>query len=301
MAVTRGASKRQRIEPKHALEVLPGSAWRIIGKHVADFDRVAFGFTCKTFLEAVTMATANPDLKKKVALKTDLRGHRLFEEMPRFSLNWFQWVFQSFERRKGAPGLWHGPGWYYDHFYDSHLMYLAAFQGSKKAMEWLVSQGIPLKIKGKYFRSVNNEVVAVLGAAAGGHIAMLEWLRSKGCEFDESTCSGAAKGGHLDVLKWLRSQDPPCDWDQETCRKAARRGHLDVLQWARSQDPPCDWNWRTCKWAARGGHLDVLKWLRSQDPPCPWDAWTCLGQLEEVTLMFCSGLEARTRLVIGAR
>ncbi|UPR03967.1 hypothetical protein HOP50_14g72980 [Chloropicon primus] len=125
-------------------------------------------------------------------------------------------------------------------------MYLAAFQGSKKAMEWLVSQGIPLKIKGKYSGSDNNEVVAVVGAAAGGHIEILEWLKSEGCKFNEETCSCAAEGGHLDVLQWARSQNPPCDWDERTCYCAARGGHLEILKWARSQDPPCPWDPEDC-------------------------------------------------------
>eukprot|EP00605_Chrysophyceae_sp_TOSAG23-4_P002083 GSChrysophyteH1.ASY1.ANO1.2304.1 assembled CDS len=93
------------------------------------------------------------------------------------------------------------------------------------------------------------------------------------CPWDVDTCHGAAKGGHLHVLQWLRSQDPPCPWDEETCRYAALRGHLDVLQWLRSQDPPCPWDESTCSSllgsSAKGGHLDVLQWLRSQDPPCP--------------------------------
>ncbi|QDZ23263.1 hypothetical protein A3770_10p57810 [Chloropicon primus] len=270
MEETRGASKKQRREAKHALDVLPKWAWLLVLRKMSPYDHLAFGLTCRTFLEAVR--EVNP--KKK--LKTDLTDDKLCEQMPCFSMGWFQWVLRSFERRKGGPKTWRDEEEEsYGHLYDSDLMKLAAFQGSKKAMEWLVSQGIPLKIKRKYSESGDNEVVAVGGAAAGGHIAVLEWLRSKGCEFDESTCYFAALGGHLHVLQWLRSQDPPCDWDEGTCYFAAMGGHLDVLQWARSQDPPCPWNKRTCEEAAGGGHLHVLQWLRSQDPPCDWDEGTC--------------------------
>ncbi|QDZ23311.1 hypothetical protein HOP50_10g58490 [Chloropicon primus] len=235
-------SKRQRREGRDALDVLPAWAWLLVLKQLDDYDRIAFGLTCRTFLEAVTMMTpSNPELKK-VALKTDLKK----------------------ERRKGAPG-----DRYYDHLCDVDLIHLAAFQGSKKVMEWLVSQGIPLGIK-RWWSGA-----AATGAAGGGHIELLEWLRSEGCGFDEETCSYAARGGHLEVLKWLRSQDPPCDWNEATCDGAAIYGHLDVLQWLRSQDPPCPWDDETCKEAARGGHLEVLKWARSQDPPCDWDKWTC--------------------------
>ncbi|UPR03275.1 hypothetical protein HOP50_12g66030 [Chloropicon primus] len=92
-------SKRQRTEERDTLEVLPGVLWSVIGKHVADYDRVAFGLTCKTFLEAVTMATS-PEWKKGAAKR---------------------WSWEE----------------YSDHSYDSDLLHLAAFQGSKKVIKWL--------------------------------------------------------------------------------------------------------------------------------------------------------------------
>mmetsp|Transcript_14265 Transcript_14265/g.40491 ORF Transcript_14265/g.40491 Transcript_14265/m.40491 type:complete len:80 (+) Transcript_14265:400-639(+) len=59
---------------------------------------------------------------------------------------------RRFERKKGArfnfvPLYGHSNYLYLsDYTYDVELMYLAAFQGSKKVMKWLVSQGIPLGI-----------------------------------------------------------------------------------------------------------------------------------------------------------
>ncbi|QDZ25228.1 hypothetical protein HOP50_16g77740 [Chloropicon primus] len=120
-------------------------------------------------------------------------------------------------------------------------MHLAAFQGSKKVMKWLVRHG-DIRFDTKRW----GYGVATVGAAGGGHIDVLEWLRSEGCEFGEGTCRGAARGGHLNVLQWARSQDPPCPWNVWTCHKAAEGGHLDVLQWARSQDPPCPWSRTEC-------------------------------------------------------
>ena len=61
---------------------------------------------------------------------------------------------------------------------------------------------------------------------------VLKWLRSEGCPWDKYVCRGAARGGHLEILKWLRSQDPPCPWHKIVCDIAAVRNHLDVLQWA---------------------------------------------------------------------
>ncbi|QDZ23487.1 hypothetical protein HOP50_10g60260 [Chloropicon primus] len=231
-------SERQGREAKHALEVLPGSAWRIVGNHVADYDRLAFGLTCRTLLEAVTTA-ASPEWKKKaLPLRTDLKRRRLFKQMPCFSVGWFQWVFRSFERKKGATVQRDNECSNY--LYDGDLVYLAAFQGSKKVMKWLASQGIPLDI----YRE-DYVIVATVAAAGGGHIDVLEWLRSGGCEFDDCTCAAAARGGHLHILQWLRSH---CGtpWDKWTCSWAAQGGHLEVLQWARRQDPPCPWDPNIC-------------------------------------------------------
>ncbi|UPR03558.1 F-box domain-containing protein [Chloropicon primus] len=180
---------------------LPDEVWFVVAKHLDEYDRIAFGLTCKTFLETVTAASPK-EKKKALTLRTNLAQKTLLKQMPRFSMGWFQWVFQSFERKKG---------------------------GSIKVMKWLRSQGIPL---GTW--NWDYGVVAAAGAAAGGHIDVLKWLQSQDppCPWDEKTCSAAAEGGHLDVLQWARSQDPPCDWDERTCSNAAAGGHLDVLQWA---------------------------------------------------------------------
>uniref|UniRef100_A0A7S2WXV6 F-box domain-containing protein n=1 Tax=Chloropicon primus TaxID=1764295 RepID=A0A7S2WXV6_9CHLO len=159
MAVTGGASKKQRTERRDALEVLPGSAWVLVLKKLDDYDHLGFGLTCRTFLEAVTKATS-PEEKKKARLRTDLSQEKLFDQVPSFTLGWYQRMFQSFkrkksrrfERKKGArfnfvPLYGHSNYLYLsDYTYDVELMYLAAFQGSKKVMKWLVSQGIPLGI-----------------------------------------------------------------------------------------------------------------------------------------------------------
>ena len=51
------------------------------------------------------------------------------------------------------------------------------------------------------------------GAAAYGHLAVLQWARAQGCPWDEETCVGAALGGHLaasdSVLQWARAQGCP--------------------------------------------------------------------------------------------
>jgi hypothetical protein len=70
-----------------------------------------------------------------------------------------------------------------------------------------------------------------------------------------SIAATIARCGNLAVLQWARASG--CDWDEGTCREAAGAGHLAVLQWARANG--CGWNSGTCTEAARGGHLEVLQ------------------------------------------
>ncbi len=101
-----------------------------------------------------------------------------------------------------------------------------------------------------------------------GHLNIVQWaVKSLECPlwdlppnlrnwiWNENTCAADAKGGHLEILQWLKSQGFPWDW--QTCANAAEGGRLELLQWARSQG--CPWNEMTCALAARRGHLKVLQ------------------------------------------
>ena len=114
------------------------------------------------------------------------------------------------------------------------------------------------------------------GAAKGGRLEILKWLREQGADWSMDTCAYAAKKGHLDVLKWLRENG--CPWNRLTCIMAAHQGHLEVVQWARLNG--CAWaltgkSSNACLFAAIGGHLEVLKWLRENG--CPWTSATCFA------------------------
>ena len=150
--------------------------------------------------------------------------------------------------------------------WDEDTCAAAARGGHLDVLQWMRSQDPPCPW--------NTWTCSV--AAEHGHLGVLQWLRANGCSWDENTSSYAARRGHLAVLQWLRSQDPPCPWDQQVCNEAARRGHLPTLQWLRSQDPPCPWDDWTCMHvSAVEGHLPILQWARSQDPPGPWSNFTC--------------------------
>ncbi len=135
----------------------------------------------------------------------------------------------------------------------------AAAGGHLAALQWLRAYGAPW----------NTDTCA--RAAGGGHLAALQWSRAHGAPWDEQTCAYAAAGGHLTVLQWLRKQGAP--WNEQTCAYAAGGGHLAVLQWLRANGAP--WDERTCACAAGDGHLTVLQWLRANG--APWDESTCLA------------------------
>ncbi|QDZ24693.1 hypothetical protein A3770_14p72110 [Chloropicon primus] len=92
MAVTGEASERPRAEGRDALDVLPEALWLIIEKHVRPYDRIAFALTCRTFLESAwtTAASLNEKEEKPLPLRTDLTDGKVFEQMPCFSMGWFQ-------------------------------------------------------------------------------------------------------------------------------------------------------------------------------------------------------------------
>ena len=49
----------------------------------------------------------------------------------------------------------------------------------------------------------------MLHAAAEGHLEVLQWARSEGCDWDRKTCAYAAAGGLQHVLVWARANGCP--------------------------------------------------------------------------------------------
>lgn len=97
------------------------------------------------------------------------------------------------------------------------------------------------------------------GAAKGGRLDVLVWLRERGCRWDEWTCCSAAIKGHLHVLVYAHENG--CPWDSLTTSFAASHGHLDCLVYARSNG--CPVNQSVCKRVAlREGHAHVVRYLQ---------------------------------------
>ena len=95
-------------------------------------------------------------------------------------------------------------------------------------------------------------------AAAGGHLAVFEWMREEGLGLSDcAACTAAARHGHLDVLMWLR-ETASANWDEQTTKQAAIGGHLQLLQWA--LEHRCPWDGKNLLHAACFGHVDVVQW-----------------------------------------
>jgi hypothetical protein len=144
-------------------------------------------------------------------------------------------------------------------------------------------------------RGPNRQETLCKLAAQQGNLAVLQYLRSVHCQWDDRTFLMAAWNGDLQVLQWIHDNNCPhnptnstlldtgspdiyqwfhqlgSEWDAWICSCAARIGHLEMLKWARQNDFP--WNEQTCLLAAGNGYLDVLKWAQMHG--CPWDEHTC--------------------------
>jgi len=96
-------------------------------------------------------------------------------------------------------------------------------------------------------------------AAEQGNLEMVKYCVANECPIDTHTCSGAASGGHLEVLKYLR-EEVKAPWDWETAAWAALNGHLHILEYFVERKYN-EYNTDACKYAATNGHLDCLKYL----------------------------------------
>ncbi|RLN43697.1 hypothetical protein BBJ28_00013362 [Nothophytophthora sp. Chile5] len=103
---------------------------------------------------------------------------------------------------------------------------------------------------------------AMDGAAANGHLEVVQWLhanRTEGCT--TAAMDGAAVSGHLHVVQWLHANR------SEGCTTlamdgAATNGHLEVVQWLHANmSTGCTSGAMSV--AASDGHLEVVKWLHA--------------------------------------
>ena len=171
-------------------------------------------------------------------------------------------------------------------------IFLAAEKGHLYVIKWLHLCHRGLDHEGT---SDNDRTTCCNYAAGGGHLDVLQYLISIGCDLvntsfvcaiigdqvevvkfflekgfpdEDGCCSVAARWGCMATLQLLHSSDFQLDDDVPAF--AASAGHLDIIKWAR--DRGCPWSESACKLAAGYGQLDTLKWLHANG--CPWDEST---------------------------
>lgn len=127
--------------------------------------------------------------------------------------------------------------------------------GSLEILEFL------LTLDGQSLASITCE-----GAARGGNLALLRYLREHGCEWGWDPMTEAAKGNHIDVIKYLR--DEGCEWNAWTTAMAASYGYLELLKYLHQNG--CEWDSDSCWYAVEYGNIETLKYLRESG--CDWDA-----------------------------
>ena len=107
--------------------------------------------------------------------------------------------------------------------WDGNECIRAAGSGNVELVKWLREQGRPWSSRGP-----NNGLDCMRNAAEYGHLDMVQYLLAQGCEWSTDTCKCAARGGHLAVLQFLRSKQGPsgerkevCPWNAQECHEAA--------------------------------------------------------------------------------
>jgi hypothetical protein len=112
-----------------------------------------------------------------------------------------------------------------------------------------------------------------LVAAAGGHLAVVQWLSEHGCAYDITAMTlQAAHYGHKQLLDWLLTQ-AGAQLSVDVMEAAAAGGQLLMCQHLRSLG--CAWDTSVCSVAALKGQHDVLRHLREHG--CPTSDGICIS------------------------
>ena len=169
---------------------------------------------------------------------------------------------------------------------------MAAKKGLLDIIQWLYQKCCDDGVHARFCRSFN----VCEEAAEGGHLEVLQWLRSVGfswCSidvfflaikgnnvevvrymmdngFDEIYGAGrvAARYGCMSILKFLQSLN--YEFVNDEIDYAAGGGHLDIVQWALENGYPMTKS--TSYFASLNDQLSMLKWLFAKG--CPWDEST---------------------------
>lgn len=142
--------------------------------------------------------------------------------------------------------------------WDDSTATTAALHGHTKLLEWALVNGAP---------DPGNASLAFF-ASEGADLNTMAFVKRRVQRLSSPGrllkiprwCAGAAAGGHLSLLQDLRH----CKytWDEDTTYWAARNGHVDVLDWA--MENGCAASTYMYDVAAEFGRLNVIKYLHGK-------------------------------------
>eukprot|EP00854_Cymbomonas_tetramitiformis_P001028 gene1028-1557_t len=173
----------------------------------------------------------------------------------------------------------------------------AALHGHPDIVKWVVRDGL---LDG---RAWYHWFVVFQSLWTGGHKEVLRCLwplpSAADLNVDENVvisleqclCALAAQGGKAQILQWLRARG--CNWNESTCMQAMYNNHISVLKWARENG--CPWNMATIYYAYKTKrHCELLAWESSQECPLAAVVWRVIE--DEALESYAMSLGAAVRL-----
>lgn len=152
------------------------------------------------------------------------------------------------------PFIPKNPSYTYNHGVGKNVTITAAYYNQFQCLKLLKDHGVPWK---------ENDTKVCELFAEHGNLEALQWCRSQGCLWDESTCNAAAEHGHLHILEWCQRCMPPCKLTLTACSRAAEFGHLHILKWLKDNGKPWNPIIIFCD-AGSNGQMHIVKWIISQ-------------------------------------
>ena len=154
--------------------------------------------------------------------------------------------------------------------YGYYPLYLPAIsEGHVHILDWVNEIGYFPKYNEYNF---NDDIVsglceAIQCAAKNGHFKVLKWLRNEDLDI-EIALIGAAEGGQLELLEWLFNKRVYPDFLtlEDISKAAAKGGHLNILKWLKTKGLKL--NHLAAEGAAEGGHLHLLQYLEQKGIKC---------------------------------
>jgi hypothetical protein len=172
--------------------------------------------------------------------------------------------------------------------FDRDCVDAAAERGDLAMVQWLRQHSVPWRLSNVTHLAMQTGAVALADwlleedyiqlhpslmctAAEHGQLAMCQYLRGRGCEWDVTMCSRSCYyADHSAVLCWLHSSR--CPWDvEEVALNAAICGSVDILEYVFQQGVLPEGDLLCELLAAAGAHnnLAAAVWLRQHGANWP--------------------------------